>query len=255
LSPLIKHERLIRIELSLTPKQAALLMVRKMYRGKTSDELERWLIQHPVSEYPRPVLAHQMEDAVRSAMKGQEDNRVYRAVRQAQMHSDFLFLLVNQTNWTVLHDNRCCWLQILLLREELKSAELSDDQETTLGEWICSVRAFAIDLFSLHAASTLIQQKYFNGECILLKDVIEDLRQQTKLVKNMMAAYDGVVVGAGEPELATESNRLNKDVDERASARAGYIVAQAKSKMLDHFGQPDAANEAVKPYILIGQRR
>jgi hypothetical protein len=35
----------------------------------------------------------------------------------------------------------------------------------------------------------LIQDRYFDGECILLKDAIEDSEQQTKLVQQMHFLY------------------------------------------------------------------
>lgn len=68
----------------------------------------------------------------------------------------------------------------------------------------------------------------------------------------MMHGYDRVAIGAGEPELATDSDKLLKTVSELASKRAGYIIALAKSKMLDDFGEAEAADAILKPYILEG---
>jgi hypothetical protein len=42
-------------------------------------------------------------------------------------------------------------------------------------------------------------------------------------------------------------------VVERASERVGYITALARSKMLDDFGEAEAANAVLRPYIL-GER-
>jgi len=108
------------------------------------------------------------------------------------------------------------------------------------------------ELLSLQAANELICNKYFEGECILLKDVLEELEQQIKMVQNMMEAYDRVAIGAGQPERATNSDTLRKIVSEQASARADYIVALAKSKMLDDFDEPEASDAILKPYFLEG---
>jgi len=56
-----------------------------------------------------------------------------------------------------------------------------------------------------------------------------------------------------QPELATDSEKLRKAVSELASKRAGWIVALAKSKMLDDFGEEEAADAILKPYVLEGE--
>ncbi len=86
----------------------------------------------------------------------------------------------------------------------------------------------------------------------MLKDSIEDLQKQTKLALQMMYAYDGVAIKAGRSERATDSSKINKAVEEQASKKAAYIVALAKSKMLDDFGEPEAADAIIKPYFLEG---
>lgn len=52
-------------------------------------------------------------------------------------------------------------------------------------------------------ASELIRDRYFDGECILAKDAIEDLEQQVKMLQTMMHNHDRVVIEAGQPEFAT----------------------------------------------------
>jgi hypothetical protein len=56
------------------------------------------------------------------------------------------------------------------------------------------------------------------------------------------------------PGPATDSDTLRKTVSEQASERADYIVALAKSKMLDDFDEPEAADAVIKPYFLEGLR-
>src|SRR5205814_1683801 len=127
LPPVISPSRLIRVESALTPKQAVLLWLREEHQGKTSDEYLRWMMEKPPSAAPRPRVERQVADATRAAMRGQDSNRVAQAVRQAQMHADFLILLVNRTNWVILEGNEARTLRIALLYEMLRNAALSDD--------------------------------------------------------------------------------------------------------------------------------
>ncbi len=166
------------------------------------------------------------------------------------MYADFLILLVSRTNSVILDDSRCRWLQIALLHEQLRSAALSDDDAKDLSKWAARLRGFVTDVCALQAASELIRDRYFDGECILSKDAIEDLEQQAKIVQTMMHNHDRVVIEAGQPEFATDSDKLQKTVNELASQRADYIVALAKSKTLDDFGEEEAADAMLKPYIL-----
>jgi len=55
-----------------------------------------------------------------------------------------------------------------------------------------------------------------------------------------------------EPELATDSDELQKTVRELASKRAGYMIALVKSKMMDDFREAEAADPILKLYIFEG---
>jgi hypothetical protein len=189
-------------------------------------------------------------DAIRAAMKGQDAGRIHQAVRQGQMYADFLILLVSRANSVILDDSRSRWLQIALLYEQLRNVALSDDEEKTVNEWAVRLRGFATELFSLQGASELIQNKYFEGEGILFKDVIEDLEQQSKLVEAMMRVYDRAESEASKPALATDSDNFRKVVADLASQKAGLIIALAKSKTLDDFGDEKAADAILKSYVL-----
>jgi hypothetical protein len=247
---MIKEKRLTHIETSLTPKQAVLLWLRQEHQGRTSMEYLRYMMQQPSSARPRTRVEGQVVDAIRATMKGQDAGRIHQAVRQGQMYADFLIMLVSRTNSVILDNNRSRWLQIALLYEQLRNAALSDDEEKTVNEWVVRLRELATELFSLREASELIRDKYFEEEGILFEDAIEDLEQQTSLVETMMHNYDRAAVEAGRPELATDSAHFRKVVAESAFKQAGFIIALAKSKTLDDFGDERAADAILKPYIL-----
>ena len=95
-----------------------------------------------------------------------------------------------------------------------------------------------------------IRNQYFDGESVLLKDADEDLEHQTKAVRLLIDRHDCLVIEAGEPERAIDSSKFQKDIREQASYRAGLVVALAKSKMLEDFGEHEAADEEIRPYVL-----
>lgn len=192
-------------------------------------------------------------DAIRAAMKGQDPRQINQAVRQGQMHTDFLILLVLRTNSAVLDDSRARNLQIALLFEQLRNAALSDDEESAVTKWSANLQGFATELFAVPRASELIRDRYFAGQGILLKDASEDLEHQTKAIQVMIDSYDRVASEAGRPELMIGSDKLHQAVSEQGSHRAGYIVALARSKMLDDFGEDEAADALLRPYLLEGQ--
>jgi len=183
-------------------------------------------------------------------MKGHEPGRINQAARQGQMQADFLILLVNRTNSVILEDGRCRWLQIALLYERLRSAKVSEDEGKAVEEWSRGVREFATELFSIQTASELIQERYFDGECILLKDTLEGLEQQIGIVQQMVDAYDREAAETERPELVTNFSEFHNAVSQRASERADYIIALSKFKMLNDFGEDQAANTVLRPYIV-----
>src|SRR5438874_2615635 len=156
-------------------------------------------------------------DAIRSAMKGQEPSSVNRALRQAQMHTDFLILLVCMTNTFVQEENRPRFLEFLLCQAELRNVVLS--RKRNLKEWIEVASHFAGKASSAQAAVELIRKQYFNGEEILFKDLREDLEQQTAALRNFVDVYRRV--------MAQEHRRLpacvadfQENVSQQAKQRA-----------------------------------
>jgi hypothetical protein len=53
----------------------------------------------------------------------------------------------------------------------------------------------------------------------------------------------------GQTELAVESEEFRPKVNERASERAGFIIALAKSRMLADYGEHESADAPMKPYF------
>jgi hypothetical protein len=98
-----------------------------------------------------------------------------------------------------------------------------------------------------------IQAKYFDGECILAKDVEESLEMPTVILRLFIEGLDKELEENGHPELVIDSKEFRSVVDGKASKKVFYICALAKSEMLQHFVGGDAANAVLRSYILGGE--
>jgi hypothetical protein len=247
---MISQKRLIKIEMGLTPKQAVLLWFRQEYQGKTSDQIINLLLQNPLSSAPRPKVARLVESSVRQAMKGHAADLIQTALRQGQMEADFLVLLVNRVNADIIDTGRERRLHLMLLHERLRVCSLSEDEPKALFKWAAHVRRFAVEIFAVRAATQLIQDKFFDGERVLLSDVMNELHFEIKLTESLITAYDRVMCSAGRPGFAIESGKFRKGIQKQASEKAECIVAIAKSSMLDDFGETDAAERILRSHML-----
>jgi hypothetical protein len=246
---MLNNKRLTQIEMSLTPDNAVLLWLLQEHQGKTTQEYTRWLFERPVAALPRNRVARQVVGAIQAAMKGQDPVRIQQAVRQAQMETDFLLLLVFRTNSLVLDQSRSVWPRILGLFTLLTMIsngvlkDRSDDLEAGL-------REAAAELFALPVAVERIQDRYFQGECILTKDVKEDLDWPVVFLRCFIADLDQVLKEDGHPECVIDSDEFRSVVEDKASKKVLYIRALAKSDMLQCFGRAEAARAVLRPYIL-----
>jgi hypothetical protein len=243
---MLNNKRLTQIEMSLTPDKAVLLWLRQEHQGKTTQEYTRWLFERPVAALPRNRVARQVVGAIRTAMKGQDPVRIQQAVRQAQMETDFLILLVFRTNSLVLDQSRSVWPRILGLLTMIFNGtwkDKSDDLEAGL-------REAAAELFALPLAVERIQDRYFQGECILAKDVKEDLDWPVMFLRYFIADLDQELKEEGQPELVVDSEEFRGIVEDKASKKVLFIRALAKSEMLQSFGLAESAKAAVRLYIL-----
>jgi hypothetical protein len=244
----LNKKRLAQIEVSLTPKQAVLLWVRQEHQGKTFQEYSRWLIERPAAAAPRIRVERQVVRAILGAMKGEDAVRIQQAARQAQMEADFLILLVNRTNSLILDQSRSVWLRILALLTMIFNGVLRDkDASDAL---VDGLQEAAAELFALPLAVERIQTRFFDGECVLAKDVKEDLDLPVMILRYFIADLDQELQKDGHPELVFDSDEFRSVVDDKASKKVLYIRALAKSGMLQSFGLREAARAVLRPCIL-----
>ena len=87
---------------------------------------------------------------------------------------------------------------------------------------------------------------------MLLRDATGDIRGQAGQLRHWMEACGRIAAEHGESQLAMDRVAFSEAVKAEASAKAEFVVALARSKMLDDFGEPDAADAVIKPYFLAG---
>jgi hypothetical protein len=188
--------------------------------------------------------------AIQTAMKGQDSGLIAQAVRQARMEADFLILLINRANALVLEDKQVRWLKIVLLYERCRILALSENDAEDLDEFLKYLRTTAIEIQAMQAATQAIQAHYFDGQEILMKDAADDLAQQAGEMQRMIKIHDRIAAEDGIPELSVNGPEFQRAVDKLAGEKRDFIVALAKSQMLEDFGELGAADAVIKSHFL-----
>lgn len=114
------NRRLHKLEMSLTPKQAAILWMTEAHRFSSLYEYMVWLRDKPKSAAPLYRLHDQMEQAVTEAMKGKSRDDIRRAVRTAYRDAAFLYYLHHQINTIAYEECTAQRFQGALLAEQLR---------------------------------------------------------------------------------------------------------------------------------------
>jgi hypothetical protein len=243
---MLTEKRLTQIEAALTPKASVLLWLRQEHQGKTLQEYARWLFEQPLAAAPRIRVERQVVGAIWAAMKGQDPVRIREAARQAKMETDFLILLVNETNSVIFDQSRFVWLRILGLLTMIFSGVLRDKSE----DLEAGLQEATAELFALPLTVERIQARYFDGERILATDVEEGLDRPVMFLRYFIADPDQDLEADGHPELVDDSEEFRTVVEDKASTKVRYIRDLAKSEMLKHFGRCESAKAVLRPYIL-----
>jgi hypothetical protein len=116
------------------------------------------------------------------------------------------------------------------------------------------LRTTAIEIQAMQAATQAIQAQYFGGQEILLKDVAHDLAEQAGETQRMIEIHDRIAAEDSIPELSMNGSEFQRAVDKLASEKRDFIVALAKSQMLEDFGELDAADAVIKSHFLAALR-
>ena len=240
------HNRLIKIQASLTPKQAVLLLISEAQKtGSLQEYASKWL-KLPLAEFPRSRINRQVAIAVRTAMKDQSRELVEKAVRAAAMEADFLMVLFFAINEAILNDTECRQLRLQLLQEQvLHRGESWTDAEGK--HWVGRLLLAMAEVLVLRAVVEWIEREHFCGNQVLFSDAAHALEEEFRLGHEVFATYDRVVAGCpnSSVDLGPVSDRLKPLIPFRASR----LVAKAKSDMLREFTGHEAAVPVMRRYF------
>jgi len=270
------ERRLEKVEASLTPKQQVLRWLDQVHGFQSEDKYCEWLKDQPASELPRVRMVEVAGDAARRAMRGEPEEVIERAARDAERDVIFLTELVLQVNTLVdqkseifsfraaLHARA---LQLAMLSEEagadsavaaampnpsLRLSEIHEETERLLGE-ICV----------LQGTVEIIQRCYFDGRPMVfprkaacLKAVWEAVCalgcEYNRLVARRSSSVETDGAEVGKPEEAPVASGVidMEAVQTKAAALAAeearFCVYLAKGVTLNHVGRFDDAVRLLK---------
>ena len=237
-----KHDkRLVKVEYSLTPKQAVVLWLEETLQHGSVQAYAHWLKDQPASAYPLFRRPGQVRQAVKDAMRGRPREVIERAVERAERDVTFLFKLFMAVNARVLVEQRTDALGYLWLLERLR--RLWDAPPTVLRKEAAAWREHALLLVSeAYALAGMVEglaQRYFGGHTLLFPAEAEGVAQATQAWDTLLAMYTDHLyllppkqrqALALTPEFARAGGCLlvSHDVE--------FLVAQAKAETLQLLG-------------------
>jgi len=270
------ERRLEKVEASLTPKQQVLRWLDQVHGFQSEDKYCEWLEGQPASELPRVRMVEAAGDAARRAMRGEPEEVIERAARDAVRDVIFLTELVLQVNTLVdqksevfslraaLHARA---LQLAMLSEvagadsavaaampnpSLRLSEIREETERLLGE-----------IGVLQGTVEIIQQYYFDGRPMVfprkaacLKAVWEAACalgfEYNRWVAHRSPSVEADGAEGGKPEDAPAAPGVidMEAVQARAAAAAAeearFCTDLAKGVTLNHLGRFDDAVRLLK---------
>jgi len=115
------NKRLDKIERLLTPKQAVILWLQEIQQYRNAEEYARFLRGQP--EHARPLyrISKQINEAIRSSMKGQPQQVVENAVHRAGRDACFLVKLQQQVNGYQMTEERVWSIVFAYLESSLRA--------------------------------------------------------------------------------------------------------------------------------------
>jgi hypothetical protein len=183
------RKRLEQIAVSLTPQQAFRLWLEEMQRFDSLAESAHWLKDQPTSAYPLYRLPDQVEESVRTAMKGQDHDRIERAVRSAVKEVAFLYYLHSQLNGRLLSEKRALWLHLALTCSGLKDAFRHDDAEA-LTEWTNRAALCLGEAYLWRGVVERIAERYYQGGWPLFPDTTRQVQDFLEQAQHVVELYN-----------------------------------------------------------------
>ncbi|HET9410122.1 MAG TPA: hypothetical protein VFO39_22995 [Candidatus Sulfotelmatobacter sp.] len=253
-------KRVQRIETSVTPKQAVLLWLDEMLQLGLLGYMEREF-KRPMHEAPRTRLTQMVGRAVREGLcnQGMKWELAVNAVRDAQIRTDFLIILIRNLQREVQLECMLNAPYVMLLFEKFKSMleDLTEHDRFDTEMWELW-RAILIQRFcGMRRSRELVfavSNKYFDRHPLLFREDADTLNEQIQCFEKFIKYYN---------RLKTELPDWRViDLDSLASSILKYLpdevekrVADAQATTLADFGESEAAWKTIEPYATAALQR
>jgi hypothetical protein len=276
--------RLGKITTALTPRQAMLLWLEEAHQFPSMVAYMRSLVGKADPAFPLYRLPLQVEQATRSAMKGEPRDLVERAMRSGIRDVCFLYQLHQRANMHVLDAEEALDLRLVRLIEgfqhllvyEVRAVQLEELQTRCKGRpsslvlpawatqqghaerkrgWCAQATALLGQAYTLRTAMDTLSQRWFAGHGVLYPASALGLTQLIKHVETLVTLFNEqqiALTADASREEATERQALMIDL---AAVHAGQqaaiavtltgILELAKAAALDDVGERRAAHELV----------
>jgi hypothetical protein len=179
-----RNRRVKAIQLALTPRQTALMWIRKLANGTLEDG-----IRH---SFPRRMIADSILKNVTNAMKGEPQALIVRAVCQARQEADMLYNLAISGNEQVLTSTpqraRECEFLVQYLRG-ITRINFGPHSEEEIRR---TVLLFVEAVFLLDGSVSQVCAEHFGGNPILFSDSVERLANQLGRANAVLECFNSI---------------------------------------------------------------
>ena len=200
-----RNRRVKAIQLALTPRQTALMWIRKLANGTLEDG-----VRH---SFPRRMIAESILKNVTNAMKGEPGAVVERAVRQARLEADTLYNLFIAVNISVLESTSQRKRECRFLVQYLQGITSSNIGAHSEEEIRCTVLFFIEEIFLLDGAVSEVCAEHFGGQPVLFGDSVQQLKEQLDVANTILECFNLLAGELEFKELTEKSIRETLEPD------------------------------------------
>jgi hypothetical protein len=244
---------LVKVETSLTPKQAVLLWLKEAQQFDSGEFLEK-SFKGPMHEAPRVRIPEMAEQAVRDSLskKGMKPELISKAALEAWKQADFMFVLVHRLNEEIMLDARQSTPYLKLLLVELGWMEYKHEEHgifTAWGGWRALLLDTLAPMLLLRTTIEAISEQYYDNHSVLFPDQETRLNRGIGFAEMLAKGYnnlEGALPSWSEIDLAA----LQSSIEAEVPAEVAKQVIHAQAKTLRDLGEWKAAWELEEPYAL-----
>ena len=251
-----RRRRVHRIEVGLTPCQAAVLWLQEAHEFASMEAYAEWLTAQPDASFPLFRLHDMVVPAVAQAMKGAAREARERAVLAALRDVEFLFFIHQRANARILSDWRALHLEVtmLTLQPSVAGRATTRNRNEIGGRkwWRENAENTLLELCALGETMRVLAETYFGGNSVLFPRAAEALASWREKAEVLIDKRNENIRFAGPRGSRARLKDEPIDVDaikvlalEAAKPLVAEIVALAKSEVYTMMGDREAASDAV----------